>query len=301
MNSPVRRLRTSDLAAVILERWPGYSSEKKIPAVWGIPRGGWNIAALMQSLAIAIQVDTPDEADMIVDDIIDSGRMRDTHKSLYPEKPFWAPFDKTTERDKHLAWVEFPWETGKTDDLKDIVTRLIQHIGDDPTREGLRDTPKRVVKMYREIFRGYARMMRPEVTTFPNGGDGIKYDQIIADEGKYYSQCEHHMVPFFGNYWFGYIPSPTGKVLGLSKVARVVDYFSAKLQVQERLGQEILDYLEEKLGENLGMIIVMRGQHLCKCMRGVRKEGFMTTSVVRGVFKDAAVKQEFMSMIKLGV
>ena len=123
--------------------------------------------------------------------------------------------------------------------------RILIKIGEDPLREGLVGTPKRIAKMYGEIFRGYDPSRRPSITVFPNGKDGINYDQMITDRGKFYSHCEHHAVPFFGEYIFGYIPDK--KIVGLSKVARLVDYYAAKLQIQERLVKEIADG-QHKLG-----------------------------------------------------
>lgn len=169
----------------------------------------------------------------------------------------------------------------------DLIKRIISLIGDNPEREGVKDTPNRVLKMYTELFRGYDESQKPKITVFDNDDDGMKYDQMIIDTGYFYSQCEHHMVPFFGNYYFAYIPSE--KILGLSKVARIVDFYSAKLQVQERLVKEVVDELEEAL-QPRGIALVMKGRHLCKEMRGVKKVGGeMITSDVRGVFR---TKQE---------
>ncbi len=181
------------------------------------------------------------------------------------------------------------------DELK-IVEDLIKLAGDDPTREGLKDTPLRVANMYKEMFHGYDITRAPKITTFPNNGDGIGYDQMIIDTGYFFSQCEHHMVPFFGTYHFAYIPGD--KVIGLSKVARVVDYCSAKLQVQERLTKEIADMLEGAV-KPLGIAVVLKGRHLCKEMRGVKKiNGSMITSDLRGFFRDKIeVREEFMRFI----
>jgi len=181
--------------------------------------------------------------------------------------------------------------------LRAHLIAILQLIGEDPNREGLKDTPKRIVKMYKEIFRGYDPTQEPLITTFNNGADGVYYDQIITDQGYFFSHCEHHGVPFFGEYSFGYIPDK--KVLGLSKVARVVDYYSAKLQIQERLGGEIIDYIE-KVVKPKGLILQLKARHLCKEMRGVKKyDGKMTTSIVRGVFEsDHIARQEFFELIK---
>ena len=172
-------------------------------------------------------------------------------------------------------------------------------------REGLADTPKRVAKMYREIFRGYDPTQLPNVTTFRNGADGMVVDEIITDEGPFHSNCEHHACPFFGSYHFGYLPSPDGKILGLSKVARVVDYYAARLQVQERLVQQVVEHLWDALSEGgsapRGMGLIMRGKHLCKSMRGVKKDGWMRTSCMKGLFKDKpSTKDEFMRLVELG-
>lgn len=180
---------------------------------------------------------------------------------------------------------------------KRVIEDLITIIGDDHTREGLLDTPKRVINMYHEMFRGYDETQKPKITVFDNNGDGLTYDQIIIDTGYFYSQCEHHMVPFFGEYYFGYIPNK--KILGLSKVARVVDFHSAKLQVQERLVKEVVDQIEQAVKPK-AIGLVMKGRHLCKEMRGVKKiNGNMITSDLRGAFRDKPeARAEFLRLIK---
>ena len=189
------------------------------------------------------------------------------------------------------------------EDKENNVSIMLWMIGENPTREGLQGTPDRVVRMWKEIFRGYDKTQIPKVTTFNNGTDGLTYDEMITDTGTFYSHCEHHMVPFFGHYYFAYIPHPNGKVLGLSKVARIVDYYSAKLQVQERLVHEIINHLWKELagdGEHkpIGMALVMEGEHLCKTMRGVKKKGKMRTTELRGALKtDPSTRAEFMTWV----
>lgn len=122
-----------------------------------------------------------------------------------------------------------------------IIRSLLGYIGEDPNRPGLLGTPDRIIRMWREIFRGYDPAQHPKITTFDNGVDGLTYDNMVLDSGNYYSMCEHHMMPFFGKYVFAYIPNPKGKILGLSKIGRVVDYHSARLQVQERLVADIVE------------------------------------------------------------
>jgi len=192
-------------------------------------------------------------------------------------------------------------------DQKELVKKIFLTIGENPDREGLRDTPERVARMWKEIFKGYDKSQEPKVTVFDNGHDNIVYDEMIMDTGDFYSHCEHHIVPFFGKYYFAYIPHPNGKILGLSKVARVVDYFSAKLQIQERLVHEIVEYLWKELcvrnekgnvWHPIAMALVMDGQHLCKSMRGVKKKGNMRTTEMRGAIKnDSATRAEFLSWV----
>lgn len=172
----------------------------------------------------------------------------------------------------------------KPTDPKDIecaIRTILSHIGDNPDREGLQGTPDRVIRMWQEIFRGYDETQIPKITTFANGTDGLSCTGVVADSGTYYSMCEHHMMPFFGKYWFAYIPNPKGRILGISKIGRVVDYCAARLQVQERLAQDIVSMIVDALGEEyppLAVGIVMEGEHLCKTMRGVKKQGKMRSS-----------------------
>lgn len=183
-----------------------------------------------------------------------------------------------------------------------LIRDLLDYIGEDPNRPGLIGTPDRIIRMWREIFRGYDPAQHPKITTFDNGVDGLTYDNMVLDSGNFYSMCEHHMMPFFGKYVFAYIPNPKGKILGLSKIGRVVDYHSARLQVQERLVADIVDDITAALGtENppLGVALIMQGEHLCKTMRGVKKPGLMSASRLDGVFReDKAARSEFLSLAK---
>ena len=183
-----------------------------------------------------------------------------------------------------------------------LIRDLLDYIGEDPNRPGLIGTPDRIIRMWREIFRGYDPARHPKITTFDNGVDGLTYDNMVLDSGNFYSMCEHHMMPFFGKYVFAYIPNPKGKILGLSKIGRVVDYHSARLQVQERLVADIVEDITAALGtENppLGVALIMQGEHLCKTMRGVKKPGLMSASRLDGVFReDKAARSEFLSLAK---
>ena len=182
--------------------------------------------------------------------------------------------------------------------LLDAIRTIMLAIGENPEREGLQETPARIARMYQEIFRGYDPERKPAITTFTNSAHT---SEMVFDSGEYYSMCEHHMLPFYGKYYFAYVPNPDGRILGISKVARVVSYCAARLQLQERLCREIIDMLSEALdGCAGGFAIVMKGKHLCKSMRGIRNDGDMTVSHFTGCFKeDAQLRNEFFSMIHM--
>ena len=181
-----------------------------------------------------------------------------------------------------------------------LIRSLLDYIGEDPNRPGLLGTPDRIIRMWREIFRGYNPAQHPKITTFENGVDGLTYDNMVVDTGNFYSMCEHHMMPFFGKYVFAYIPNPKGRILGISKIGRVVDYHSARLQVQERLVADIVEDITKALGEDyppLGVALMMQGEHLCKTMRGVKKPGKMSACRLEGIFREEpAARAEFMAV-----
>ena len=174
------------------------------------------------------------------------------------------------------------------------VRELLLAIGENPDREGLRDTPERVARMYAETLAGL-RLRAEDVltTTFDLGHD----EMVLVKDIEVYSLCEHHLVPFHGVAHVGYIPSEQGHITGLSKLARLVDVYAKRPQVQERLTTQIADSLLQIL-EPLGVIVVLECEHLCMSMRGVRKPGARTvTSAVRGQLRDTATRAEAMSLI----
>ena len=183
--------------------------------------------------------------------------------------------------------------------IEDAVRTILYEIGEDPERPGLVGTPDRIARMFQEIYRGYTKEAYPKITTFDNGMDGIVYDSMITDAGDFYSMCEHHAMPFFGRYIFAYIPNPKGKILGLSKIGRLIDYHCARLQIQERLVSDIVTDIERILGTEyapLGIALYMEGEHLCKTMRGPRKKGKMSCAYLTGIFKtDDSARAEFLA------
>lgn len=188
--------------------------------------------------------------------------------------------------------------TPNTKDIEGAIKTILAYIGEDPEREGLVGTPDRIVRMYKEIFRGYDAKQKPKITTFDND---MHSTDIVFDSGDYYSMCEHHMMPFFGKYYFAYIPKADGKILGISKIARVVGYCAARLQLQERLARDVVEMLTDALdGYVDGMAIVMRGLHMCKSMRGVKNQGMMMVAHLSGIFKDDEMaRREFYKLIDM--
>jgi GTP cyclohydrolase I len=174
------------------------------------------------------------------------------------------------------------------------IRELLVGIGENPDREGLAQTPARVAKSYAEIFGGIHQTAQDVLTTtFSLGHDEL----VVVRDIPIYSTCEHHLLPFHGVGHVGYIPGEDGKITGLSKIARLVDMYSRRPQVQERLTTQIADAMTDILGAR-GVIVVIKCEHLCMSMRGIRKPGSTTlTSVVRGQLRDPSTRVEAMSLI----
>lgn len=177
------------------------------------------------------------------------------------------------------------------------ISDLIRAVGEDPAREGLKNTPERVARMYGELLSGYTT--DPE--KFINGAlFNITYDEmVIVRDIEFYSLCEHHMLPFIGRAHVAYIPA--GKVIGLSKIPRIVDMYARRLQVQERMTRQIADFLSDQLKPQ-GVAVVVEAMHLCAMMRGVKKhDARMTTSAMHGAFRaNLATRNEFLDNIGRG-
>ena len=181
--------------------------------------------------------------------------------------------------------------------IEDGVRRILEGIGEDPDRGGLRETPSRVARMYEEIFAGID-IDASQIVTVVEGAD---FDEMImVRDIPLYSCCEHHLIPFVGRAHVAYIPNKSQQITGLSKIARVVDMLSKKPQVQERLTTEIAEAIERALSPR-GVFVVIEAEHLCMTMRGVKKPGSVTvTSAVRGLFRtDARTRQEAMDHIRM--
>src|SRR4029079_13092367 len=179
--------------------------------------------------------------------------------------------------------------------MQELIRQLLAELGEDPTREGLVDTPKRVEKALTFLTSGYAADVDQVLN---NALFTVDYSEmVIVKDIDFYSLCEHHLLPFFGKCHVAYIPSD--KVIGLSKIPRLVDVFSRRLQVQERLTSQIAETISEKI-DPLGVAVVMEATHLCMSMRGVEKQNSVTvTSSMLGVFReDARTRHEFLELIR---
>lgn len=179
--------------------------------------------------------------------------------------------------------------------MHDSIREILVKMGEDPEREGLKDTPKRVAESFLFLTNGY----RQDLDKVINGAlfEAESDDMIIVRDIEFYSLCEHHMLPFFGKCHVGYIPQ--GKIFGVSKLARIVDMFARRLQLQERLTKQIAETVMETVGAE-GVGVVMEAKHLCMVMRGVEKQNsVMTTSSMLGSFRaEAATRNEFLKLIK---
>lgn len=179
--------------------------------------------------------------------------------------------------------------------IQNAVREILIAVGENPDREGLLETPKRVANMYEEIFAGLMEDPKQHIKLFNEQSND---EMVIVKDIPFYSMCEHHLLPFFGKAHIGYIPSDN-KIIGLSKLARIVDNFAKKPQVQERLTSDIADFLNDNL-QPKGVAVIMEAEHMCMTMRGARAAGSKTqTSALRGIMRtDAKTRAEVLSLLK---
>lgn len=276
-------------AQTLSTRWAG----KNITGVYGVPTGGAPVAVMVATNLNVPILEQPEPGCLIVDDLVDSGatldRLPGNRDALY-RKPY-SPTNLAPEATTVDEWLVFPWEN-ETGNIEDNVTRLLQHIGEDPTREGLLDTPKRFVKALREMTDGYDKDPADILSTVFTEN----YDQMVVLTGiEFASLCEHHLQPFRGTATVGYIPN--GKVVGLSKLARLVDAYAHRLQVQERMTEQIAQALTDNLNP-IGAGVYITAHHSCMGNRGIRKhQATMTTQALHGaMMSDGNARAEFMKL-----
>ena len=277
-----------------------------VTTVYAIPRGGIPAALAMRSYVDFHMVDDPKDADYIVDDLVDSGGTMErvireaTNANNRPGKAPPRPIVLIDKLDPGCdprlrdGWIVFPWEASEVGSIEDNVKRLLQFIGEDPERGGLLETPARVAKAWSFWTSGYGREPAQVLKVFEDGAEGCD-EMVVVKDIPFYTHCEHHMAPFFGTATIAYIPD--GKIVGLSKLSRVLDLFARRLQVQERLTGQVADAIAEHLNPR-GCGVLLKARHLCMESRGVCQQGHHTrTSALRGVFKmDPAVRAEFYSL-----
>lgn len=263
---------------------------------FGIPRGGIFAGLALTRHLNLLLTDEPEEADFFIDDILDSGETKDKWCARYPGKPFFVLVNKKEMTTNE--WVSFPWESASqaNESIEGNVTRILQYIGEDPHRGGLLDTPLRVTKAWKNYWAaGYNVDVASLMKTFEDGVQA-QSQMILVKNIPFYSHCEHHMAPFFGRVTIAYLPKD--RILGLSKFARVVKAFSQRLQVQERLTDQIADAVFEHL-KPLGVGVFVTARHLCMESRGIEQQGHHTeTTALRGVFlSEDGVRQEFLGRL----
>jgi len=180
--------------------------------------------------------------------------------------------------------------------IKKAVQNIIEAIGEDPSREGIRDTPQRVAEMYAELFQGLHKDPKEDLEV---GFELGHREMVVLKDIPFYSMCEHHLLPFFGVAHVGYIPNAEGRIVGISKLARVVETIARRPQVQERMTTEIADAIDEGI-KPAGVAVVIQAEHLCMTMRGIKKPGSnVITSAIRGTFRSkSASRAEFFSLIQ---
>jgi GTP cyclohydrolase I len=271
--------------------------------IYGVPRGGIPVAyaiahAIQRTDGHATVVGKAEDADDIVDDLIDSGETARRYQREYPNKPFHVLFDKRNRTTADAPWYVFPWECsteGTDESFTNNVTRLLQYVGENPRRGGLLETPARVAKAWKFWCSGYEQKPEDVLKLFEDGGE--KHDQMITvKDFPIYSHCEHHLAAIFGTCTISYIPN--GKIVGLSKLPRLAAVFSRRLQVQERMTDQIADAFFD-IVEPLGVGVVIKARHMCMESRGVCQQGHHTiTTALRGVIKDQPLaRAEFMRMV----
>lgn len=274
---------------------------RNLTGVYGIPTGGSFVALRAAQTLCVPFLSAPEPDCLVLDDIVDSGNTMRPYAAVGYDtdalfRKYYSPSTFALHAEETTAWIRFPWEHETP--AEDAVTRLLEMIGEDPTRDGLRDTPKRVVKALREMTAGYGE----DAAAILARSFDVHYDEmVVLRDIRFHSMCEHHMLPFDGYAHVGYIPREGGPVVGISKLARLVECFARRLQIQERLTQQIAGALMRHL-EPLGVAVVIQARHACMGCRGVRNESaLMETSSMHGKLReDAAARAEFFALCRKG-
>ena len=285
-------VRINVLAGRIRDHFAGKSKDH-IFNVYAVPRGGIPVMYLLATHLKIFPVAHPAEADFIVDDLRDTAGTEARYKQY--GKPFFVLIDKRVDFPER-PWLVFPWEATEEKGIEDAFVRLLQYVGDDPTRGGLLETPTRAAKAWQFWCSGYGKDPAEVLKTFEDGAE--KHDQMITVVNiPIYSKCEHHLADIIGTATISYIPN--GKIVGLSKLNRLADIYSRRLQVQERMTDQIADALYEHLKPK-GVGVCIKARHLCMESRGVCQQGHHTvTTALRGVILDEpSARAEFLQVAR---
>lgn len=279
------------------------SSEFHPIGIYGVPQGGIPLAmALSHYMDIPLVTHCNDDRVLVVDDLIDSGVTR----NRYPNNHFACLHIKTNVviednnsfifyvHDDIDAWIVYWWEGSEEKSIDDSVLRQIEYIGENSNREGLIETPSRVIKSWGRLYGGYNQKPEDVMKVF---AEGACDEMVILKDIEMFSTCEHHLLPFFGKAHIAYLPDK--KVMGISKLARLLEVFSRRMQIQERIGDQVTTALMEYL-HPLGAACIIEAQHFCMLSRGVEKQNsIMITSSLKGVFKEKpAARAELMGLIR---
>lgn len=284
---------------------------KEYSYIYPIPAGGVPFAMALQSFLSPLQkrnkpviICEKPKPDMegeclVVDDIIHSGNTAEEYKCFdiavihqHLGSKVKAKFYCHLLTPNEPNWIDYWWEN-KTNNIESHIVRQLEYIGEDPNREGLLETPKRIVKSWKKIFGGY---QIPVESVFKVFSEGACDSMVILKDIEFFSMCEHHMLPFSGKAHIGYIPN--GAVIGVSKLARLLEIFSRRMQIQERIGEQVVSALTKYLKPK-GAICILEAKHHCMTSRGVEKQNsVMVTSALSGNFTEIQTRNEFLSLIK---
>lgn len=288
---------------------PGHTVASTGLKVYPVPRGGVPAAYAVYGAWLALRanspymmdwtfVDSPEEADFAIDDVIDSGRTAERLSEGHDLFTFALVDKRVPDSPYAHSWIVFPWETSMEAGIEDHIVRLLEFVGEDPNRGGLLETPARVAKAWKFWCGGYSEDPASILKVFEDGAEKCD-EMVLVKDIPIYSHCEHHLAPIFGKVTIAYIPN--GKIVGLSKLSRLANAFARRLQVQERLTNQIADALNDHLGAR-AVGVILKARHMCMESRGVCQQGHHTiTSALRGRFIEdteagRAARAEFMKL-----
>jgi GTP cyclohydrolase I len=281
-----------EILAIIIKE-----SGEKFDAIFGIPRGGCFVALELSKILNIPITNELKQGVLIVDDIVDSGGTISKFNDKYVVASlYYKPKAKTKPVYKAITtedWIVFPWET-KEDTITDNITRILEYIGEDPNRDGLKDTPERIKRSYDELFKGY-KISPKEVLS--RRFEATYDEMVVLKDIEFYSFCEHHMLPFFGKISIAYIPS--NKVVGISKLARLVEVYARRLQIQERLTEQIAETIYKELNAK-GVGVYVEAQHFCMVARGIQKKNskMVTSKLIGAMMEKPEARAEFLRLIE---